>query len=74
MQLFSLTLINFLHGFNFQGVVKKKMLSRWKWEVWDVVPGTHAEQMYVFNITNPDEVEKGGKAPVLQQLGPYYYR
>ncbi len=54
--------------------MKKKMLSRWKWEVWDVVPGTHAEQIYVFNITNPDEVEKGGKAPILQQLGPYYYR
>lgn len=58
---------------NFQDVVKRKLNSRWKWQVWDVVPGTHAYQIYVFNITNPDEVEKGGK-PTLQQLGPYYYK
>ncbi|ODM96304.1 Sensory neuron membrane protein 1 [Orchesella cincta] len=65
--------INFLNDLVNSDVVQRKISSRWRWEVWDVVPGTHAYQLYVFNITNPDEVEKGGK-PSLQQVGPYYFK
>ncbi|CAL8072560.1 unnamed protein product [Orchesella dallaii] len=64
---------NFLGDLVNSDIVQKKMTSRWRWQVWDVVPGTHAFQLYVFNITNPDEVERGGK-PSLQQVGPYYYK
>lgn len=29
-------------------------------------------KIYLFNITNKDEVQTGGK-PKLQQVGPYYF-
>lgn len=29
-------------------------------------------RVYVFNISNPDEVMAGGK-PKLQEIGPYYF-
>lgn len=30
-------------------------------------------KIYIFNITNPDEVHKGGK-PKLQEIGPYHFQ
>lgn len=29
-------------------------------------------KIYVFNISNPDEVQLGGK-PILKEIGPYYF-
>lgn len=28
--------------------------------------------VYIFNITNPDDVTAGGK-PIVQEIGPYYF-
>ncbi|XP_021955612.1 sensory neuron membrane protein 1 isoform X2 [Folsomia candida] len=64
--------INFLENVVNSPIVQRKLKSRWKWEVWDVVPGTHSYQVYIFNVTNPHDVEKGAK-PSLQQIGPYFY-
>nr|AXU25117.1 sensory neuron membrane protein 1-2 [Cyrtorhinus lividipennis] len=42
------------------------------YEKWKVVPFALDFNMYIFNVTNPDEVMNGAK-PILQQVGPYRY-
>lgn len=36
------------------------------------VPFPLTFKVYIFNVTNPDEVQRGGK-PYVQQIGPYMF-
>lgn len=42
-------------------------------QIYDELPFPLILKVYLFNITNPDEVHKGGK-PNLQEIGPYTYQ
>lgn len=41
-------------------------------EMWTTVPFALDFKVYLFNVTNSDEVTKGGK-PILQEVGPYWF-
>lgn len=43
------------------------------WNRWTHIETPVYLNVYVFNVTNPDEVEAGG-APKLQEVGPYSYK
>ena len=40
---------------------------------WESVPISIITKFYLFNITNPEEVEKHGRLPIVQELGPYTF-
>ncbi|XP_058800608.1 sensory neuron membrane protein 1-like [Phymastichus coffea] len=40
--------------------------------LWSNVPFPIDFRIYLFNITNPDEI-KNGKQPILREVGPYYF-
>lgn len=42
------------------------------YEAWEKTPLPITFQIYLFNVTNPDEILNGGK-PAVEQLGPYGY-
>lgn len=41
-------------------------------EMWTNIPFALDFKVYLFNITNPDEITKGGK-PIVQEVGPYFF-
>lgn len=41
--------------------------------MYDELPFPLIHKIYIFNITNPDEVHTGGK-PNLQEIGPYVFQ
>lgn len=41
-------------------------------DMWTVIPFALDFKVYLFNVTNPDEVNKGGK-PIVQEIGPYFF-
>jgi hypothetical protein len=41
-------------------------------KLWSKIPEPLNFQIYIFNITNPMEVQKGG-VPELTEIGPYFY-
>ena len=41
-------------------------------EIWTDIPDPIPFKIYIFNITNPIEVQQG-KKPVVQEIGPYYF-
>jgi len=43
-----------------------------QWKKWVSPDAKMYLKVYVFNVTNPEEVEHGG-IPVLQELGPFTY-
>jgi len=43
------------------------------YEIWKDVPVPMRISFYLFNLTNPEEFEKGAK-PVVEEIGPYVYR
>jgi len=42
------------------------------YEIWRKLPLPLSFNIYVFNVTNPDEVQNGSN-PVVQEVGPYVY-
>lgn len=44
------------------------------WNKWVDIDSPILISFYIFNVTNPDQVEDGTEAPTLQELGPYIYR
>lgn len=41
-------------------------------DLYQTVPFALHFRVFLFNVTNPDEVMNGGK-PKLQEIGPYYF-
>ncbi len=41
--------------------------------LWSDPPLTPILKVFIFNVTNPDEI-LAGKIPVVEELGPYVYR
>ncbi len=41
--------------------------------LWSDPPLTPKLKIFIFNVTNPDEI-LAGKVPVVEELGPYVYR
>nr|QGW45470.1 sensory neuron membrane protein 1d [Bradysia odoriphaga] len=59
----------------FKGLIAKKIGLKPGTEIRELytkVPFPIDFRMYIFNITNKDEVTKGAK-PMLQEIGPYYF-
>ncbi|CAL8073695.1 unnamed protein product [Orchesella dallaii] len=44
------------------------------WNKWADIESPIYLNFYIFNVTNPDDVEAGTASPILQELGPYVYR
>jgi lysosome membrane protein 2 len=44
-----------------------------QWNKWASPEAEMFLKVYLFNVTNPDEVENGG-IPVFQELGPFTYQ
>jgi hypothetical protein len=40
--------------------------------MWSNFPDPVGFNVYIFNVTNPMEIQKGAK-PVLREVGPYVY-
>ncbi|ODN04768.1 Scavenger receptor class B member 1 [Orchesella cincta] len=43
------------------------------WKKWENIPIPIYMSVYIFNITNPEEL-KEGKKPIVEELGPYVYQ
>ena len=43
------------------------------YDIWSELPIPIYMQFYMFNLSNPEEVKRGGK-PFMVQKGPYTYR
>ncbi|CAH2208692.1 jg21356, partial [Pararge aegeria aegeria] len=42
-------------------------------EKWRVIPVPLSFKVYVFNVSNAEEVNEGAK-PILNEIGPYVYK
>lgn len=40
--------------------------------MWQKIPFALDFKVYIFNYTNPDEVQKGG-IPIVKEIGPYHF-
>jgi hypothetical protein len=40
--------------------------------IWSNIPEPLSFKIYIFNLTNPMDVQKGG-TPILNEIGPYHY-
>lgn len=40
---------------------------------WENIPIPIFMEIHIFNVTNPEEIVKGGK-PVVHDIGPYVYQ
>ena len=43
-------------------------------DIWRDLPIPMYQRFYFFNVTNPEEVQKLGHPPQLEQVGPFVYR
>jgi hypothetical protein len=41
-------------------------------KIWSKIPDPLNFKIYIFNVTNPMDVQRGG-VPVLNEIGPYFY-
>lgn len=44
-----------------------------QYERWEETPQALDFKVYIFNVTNPDEI-LAGERPIVQELGPYWYK
>lgn len=42
------------------------------YSIWKDQPFPIKMKVFIFNVTNPDEVSSGGK-PIVKDIGPYVY-
>jgi hypothetical protein len=40
--------------------------------IWSKIPEPFSFRIYIFNVTNPMDVQRGG-IPILTEAGPYFY-
>lgn len=40
--------------------------------LWSKIPFEIDFKIYLFNVTNPDEIKNGAK-PILREVGPYFF-
>lgn len=79
-----LSFLSIVFGFGFAGFLMPKIIRMVMRMQLRVTPGTMTRDMFqeipfglhfrvfLWNVTNPDEVMSGGK-PKLQEIGPYYF-
>jgi len=41
-------------------------------KIWSTIPDPLNFKIYIFNVTNPMDVQGGG-VPALSEIGPYFY-
>lgn len=41
-------------------------------KIWSKIPDPLNFKIYIFNVTNPMDVQRG-RVPVLTEIGPYFY-
>lgn len=41
-------------------------------QMWEKIPFALEFKVYLFNYTNPEEVQKGG-VPIIKEVGPYHF-
>lgn len=58
------------YAVNQQLVIKEGSTA---YDIWKETPVPLSLRLHVFNLTNPDEVQKGYK-PILEEVGPYVWR
>lgn len=63
--------VKFKIDFNSQQQINLKPGSEIR-PLWEKIPFYLDFHIYLFNVTNPDEVSRGGK-PNLQEIGPYFF-
>lgn len=55
----------------FQSVILKKDTQQWK--AFEEIPFPLNFTVYMFNVTNAEEILQGGK-PLVKEVGPYVYK
>jgi len=62
--------VTFIVGMMFQNLALKKGSDLRK--LWSKIPDGIDFKIYMFNITNPMDVQVG-KKPIVTEIGPYFY-
>lgn len=57
--------------YNIQDMIELREDS-WMRGIWEKYPMYVEFKMFIWNVTNPEEVVAGG-VPILNEIGPYYF-
>jgi hypothetical protein len=60
---------NIIHSLFQQLALKEGSETR---NIWSNIPDPLSFKIYIFNLTNPMDVQRGG-TPILIEIGPYFY-